>query len=131
MKDILTNAILIILFAGLDSECILEAYKKNFNYLVSKGFKPKVNMMDNQATKAIKAYLTPQQVTLQLAEPHNHRVNAAEQAIQTFKNRFLGTLGTTDSRWSGTEASRQLFLGGGRPRVVGILRNGHFKRYSG
>ena len=67
--------------------------------LVSKGFKPKVNVMDNQATKAIKAYLTPQQVTLQLVEPHNHRVNAAERAIQTFKNRFIGALGTTDSKF--------------------------------
>ncbi len=81
-----TNAILITPIAGLDLERKLEAYTKNFEYLVSKGFKPKVNVMDNQATKAIKAYLTPQQVTLQLVEPHNHRVNAAEQAIQTFKN---------------------------------------------
>jgi hypothetical protein len=74
-----TDAILITPIAGLDSECILvEAYTSNFEYLVSKGFKPKVNVMDNQATKAIKAYLTPQQVTLQLVEPHNHRVNAPE-----------------------------------------------------
>ncbi len=73
-----TNAILITPIAGLDSGRILEAYTKNFEYLMSKGFKPKVNVMDNQATKAIKAYLTPQQVTLQLVEPHNHRVNAAE-----------------------------------------------------
>ena len=72
---------------------------ENFEYLVSKEFKPKVNVMDNQATKAIKAYLTPQQVTLQLVEPHNHRVNAAERAIQTFKNRFIGALGTTDSEF--------------------------------
>ena len=94
-----TNGILITPIAGLDSERILEAYTKNFEYLVSKGFKPKVNVMDNQATKAIKAYLTPQQVTLQLVEPHNHRVNAAERAIQTFKNRFIGALGTTDSEF--------------------------------
>ena len=76
-----TNAILITPIAGLDSEHILEAYKKNFEYLVSKGCKPKINVMDNQATKTIKTYLTPQQVTLQLVEPHNHRVNAAERAI--------------------------------------------------
>ncbi len=94
-----TNAILITLIVSLDSERILEAYKLNFEYLVSKGFKPKVNVMDIQATKAIKAYLTPQQVMLQLVEPHNHMVNAAEQAIQTFKNRFIGTLSTTDSEF--------------------------------
>jgi hypothetical protein len=94
-----TNEILITPIAGLDSEHILEAYKFNFGYLVSMGFEPKVNVIDNQATKTIKAYLTPQQVTLQLVEPHNHRVNAMEQAIQTFKNRFIGTLGTTDSEF--------------------------------
>jgi hypothetical protein len=94
-----TNAILITPIAGLDSERILEAYTKNFEYLASKEFKPKVNMMDNQATKAIKADLTLQQETLQLVEPHNHRVNAAERAIQTFKNQFIGALGTTDSKF--------------------------------
>jgi beta-glucosidase/6-phospho-beta-glucosidase/beta-galactosidase len=46
-----TNAILITPITGLDSEQILEAYKKNFEYLVSKGFKPKIYVMDNQATK--------------------------------------------------------------------------------
>jgi hypothetical protein len=42
-----TNVILITPIAGLDSERILEAYTKNFEYLASKGFKPKVNVMDN------------------------------------------------------------------------------------
>jgi hypothetical protein len=88
-----TSAILITPITGLDSECILEAYKSNFEYLVSKGFKPKVNVMDNKATKPIKAYLTPQQ------EPHNQGVNAVEQAIQTFKNRLIGAHGTTDSKF--------------------------------
>ena len=56
-------------------------------------------MMDNQATKTIKAYLTPQQVTLQLVKPPNHQVNAVEQAIQTFKNRFIGAFGTRHSEF--------------------------------
>ena len=52
--------------------------------------------MDNQAMNAIKLYLTPQECKLQLVESGNHRVNAAARAIQTFKNRFIGALGTTD-----------------------------------
>jgi hypothetical protein len=63
---------------GLDSENILNAYKKNFEYLIIKGYTPKINIMDNQATKAIKSYLTPQQCRLQLVEPGNHLVIAAE-----------------------------------------------------
>jgi hypothetical protein len=81
-----TNAILATLIPGLDSGSILKAYKKNFEYLEEKDYKPKLNVMDNQATKVIKAYPTPQQVSLQLVEPHNHRVNSAEREIQTFKN---------------------------------------------
>ncbi len=52
--------------------------------------------MDSQATKVIKVYLKPQDTTLQLVEPHNHCVNATERAIQTFKNRFIGAIGTKD-----------------------------------
>jgi hypothetical protein len=57
----------------------------------------KINVMDNQATKAIKSYLTPQPCRLKLVEPGNHQVNAAERAIQMFKNCFIGALGTTDT----------------------------------
>jgi hypothetical protein len=92
-----TNAILATLIPGLDPTSILDAYKKNFEYLKEKGHKPKLNVMNNQATKVIKAYLTPQQVSLQLVKPHNHCVNAVERAIQTFNNRFIGTLGTTNA----------------------------------
>ncbi len=84
-----TNAIFAMPIPGLDTENILNAYKKNFEYLIRKGYTPKINVMDNQATKAIKSYLTPQQCRLQLVEPDNHRVNAAERAIQTFKNLFI------------------------------------------
>jgi hypothetical protein len=45
--------------------------------------------MDNQAMEVIKAYLTHQQVSLQLVKPHNHCINAAERAIQTFENQFM------------------------------------------
>ncbi len=91
-----TNAIFATPIPGLDLQSILDSYKKNFEFLVSKGYTPKINVMDNQATKAIKSYLTPQQCCLQLVKPGNHRVNAAERAIQTFKNIFIGALGTTD-----------------------------------
>jgi hypothetical protein len=56
--------------------------------------------MDNQATKHIKAFLTEQQCQLQLVELHNHQLNAAERAIQTFKNVFIAALAITDSDFS-------------------------------
>ncbi len=52
--------------------------------------------MDNQATKHVKQFLTEEECKLQLDEPHNHHVNVAERAIQTFKDAFISALATTD-----------------------------------
>ena len=92
-----SNAILITPIAGLDHVSIFNAYKKYFKDLTAKGFKPKLNVMDNQATKHIKKFLTKSDCGLQVVEPHNHRVNAAERAIQTFKAAFIAALATIDS----------------------------------
>jgi hypothetical protein len=85
------NAILI------DDISIFNAYNMQFEDLTSKGFKPKINIMNNQATKHIKAFLMEQQCKLQLVKLLNHRMNAAERAIQTFKDAFIAALATTDS----------------------------------
>ncbi len=94
-----SNAILGTPIAGLDNISIFEAYKKQFENLAAKGFKPKLYVMDNQATRHIKKFLNKNECTLQLVEPHNHRVNAAERAIQTFKDAFIVALATTDSNF--------------------------------
>jgi hypothetical protein len=67
--------------------------------LEAKGYKPKMTVMDNQATKYIKQFLTKKECTLQVVEPHNHRVNAAEKSIQTFKDAFITALAMTDSEF--------------------------------
>jgi hypothetical protein len=55
--------------------------------------------MDNQCTKQIKKNLTANDCDLMLVESHNHHVNAAERAIQTFKDHFISALATTDSKF--------------------------------
>jgi hypothetical protein len=92
-----SNSILATPIAGRDDKSIFKAYKTRFRELEAKGFKPKLNVMDNQATKHIKQFLTENECKLQLVEPHNYRVNAAERAIQTFKDAFIAALATTDS----------------------------------
>jgi hypothetical protein len=52
--------------------------------------------MDNQAVAALKDYLHAENCAWQFVEPNNHRVNAAERAIQTFKIHFISGLCTTD-----------------------------------
>jgi hypothetical protein len=70
-----------------------------FDNLTSKGYKLKINIMDNQATKHIKKFLMHQQCQLQLIKPHNHRLNAAKRAIQTCKDAFIAALATINSNF--------------------------------
>ena len=73
-----TNAILVKPIANVNNRSIFAAYKEMFESLTAKGYKPKMNVMDNQETKNIKKFLTEKECDLQLVEPHNHCVNAAE-----------------------------------------------------
>ncbi len=52
-----SNCILPAPIAGLDNISIFNAYKTQFEELGAKGFKPKLNVMDNQATKLVKNFL--------------------------------------------------------------------------
>jgi hypothetical protein len=51
-----TNAILALPIVGFSNKTILAAYQQQYNLLKSKGYKIRLNVMDNQATKVIKNY---------------------------------------------------------------------------
>ncbi len=85
--------------SGFNNNTIFAAYKTQFEFLESKGHKIRSNVMDNQCTKQIKKFFTAKDCNLLLVEPHNHRVNAAERVIQTFKDHFISALATTDSKF--------------------------------
>jgi hypothetical protein len=53
-----SNSILANPIAGLDNVSIYNAYTTQFELLTFKGFKPKLNIMEKQATKNIKMFLT-------------------------------------------------------------------------
>jgi len=92
-----SNSILATPIDSMDDMTIFEAYKKNFEMLEKKGFSVKLNVMDNQATKNIMKFLDEKDCKVQLVEPHNKRLNAAERAIQTWKDALISVLATTDS----------------------------------
>ena len=52
--------------------------------------------MDNVASKTVQTHLEDEDIKIQLVEPHNHRVNVAERAIQTFKNHCIAGFSTID-----------------------------------
>jgi hypothetical protein len=74
----------------------LKAFGGIFQELTSRGFSPKLQTMDNEASAALKSYFTDNDMTYQLVPPRCHRRNAAERAIRTFKEHFVAGLSSVD-----------------------------------
>jgi hypothetical protein len=64
------------------------------NEMTSKGFKPKLQTMENEASAALNKYFTEKEMIYQLVTPHCHRTNAAERAVRTFKEHLKAGLAT-------------------------------------
>jgi hypothetical protein len=74
----------------------VKAYDTVHQELTVKGFKPKLQTLDNEASTALKIFFTVNDIDYQLVPPHYHRRNAAERAIQTFKEHFVAGLSSVD-----------------------------------
>jgi hypothetical protein len=64
--------------------------------LTVKGFKPKLQTLDNKASAALKNFFTVNDIAYQLVPPYCHRRNAAERSIRTFKEHFVAGLSSFD-----------------------------------
>jgi hypothetical protein len=64
----------------------VQAYDRIYQELTVKGFKPKLQTLDNEASTALKTLFTVNDVAYHLVPPHCHRRNAAECAIGTLWN---------------------------------------------
>jgi hypothetical protein len=74
----------------------VKAYGSIHQELTIKGFKPKLQTLNNEASTALKNFFTAQNIDYQLVPPHCHRRNAAERAIRTFKEHFVAGLSSVD-----------------------------------
>ena len=100
LYDWSSNAILAEPIPDVKDVTIMRVFKEKLEYLSNRGFKPKFNILDNIASKAIVKFLkNEQKIGIQLVEPNNHRANAAERAIQTFKNHMIAGFCTFDSNF--------------------------------
>jgi hypothetical protein len=63
--------------------------------LTVKGFRPRLQTLDNKASAAVKNFFT-NYVDYQLVPPHCHLHNAAERAIRTFKEHFVARISSVD-----------------------------------
>jgi hypothetical protein len=74
----------------------VKSYDSIHQDLTVKGFKPKLQTLDNEASTALKNFFTVNDIAYQLVPPHCHRRNAAERAIRTFKEHFVAGLSSVD-----------------------------------
>jgi hypothetical protein len=94
-----SNAILCEPMKNRSNVEALCAYDVLYTQLTRHGRKPELNIMDNEASAAIKRKILATGANYPLVEPNNHRFNAAERAIWTFKNHFIAGLCSTDLRF--------------------------------
>jgi hypothetical protein len=74
----------------------VKAYDTIHQELTVKGFKPRLQTLDNEASTALKNFFTTNDVDYQLVPPHCHRRNAAERAVRTFKEHFVAGISSVD-----------------------------------
>ena len=91
-----SNAILCRALKSQSDESMVDAFNDVYEELASKGFKPKLHIMDNQCSKAVVKQIKAAGVNIQLVPPDEHKVNAAERAIQTWKDHWTAGMGTLD-----------------------------------
>ena len=70
-----------------------------YERLIKAGVKPIIQRLDNEASKALIHAIEKKNLKYQLASPHDHRLNPAERAIQSFKNHFISNLHGCDNQF--------------------------------
>jgi len=78
---------------------ITNGWKKLNATFAKAGMQPRTYIMDNETSKELLEALGKKKIAYQLPAPHMHRANAAEKAIQTFKDHFLSGLTLCHSKF--------------------------------
>jgi hypothetical protein len=76
----------------------VKSYGHIHQELTSRGFKPKLQTLDNEASAVLKRIFTTNDLEYQIVPPHCHchRRKAAERAIRTFKEHFVAGLASVN-----------------------------------
>jgi hypothetical protein len=90
------NAIIVRPMPSRTDASFIAAFTEVFKILQARQYQPVLNVMDNECSKAVETHIKKNRMKIQLVPPHNHRVNAAERAIGTFKEHFVAALATVD-----------------------------------
>ena len=81
------------------SGTMIQAYNRIFDKLRDKEQRPTIHILDNECSADFKKAITANEMKYQLVPPNDHRRNAAEKAIQVFKDHFVSVLCGTDEKF--------------------------------
>jgi len=88
------NAILMQPIQSHADEYMVATFKDVYKMLEACGLHPMLHVLDNECSKAVQEYVRSEGITIQIAEPYSHRVNAAEPAVKSVKYHVLAGLAT-------------------------------------
>ena len=108
MYDYDANAIVSHPIKTRQASEITEAWEICHRKLCKNGNTIKAHIMDNEDSEDIKTTMAEYNIAYQLAPPHQHRRNAAERAIRTYKNHLLAGIATCDPKFPIREWDRLL-----------------------
>ena len=95
----ISGSILADLMQNLTPGSMIQAYQRIYSRLKYNKMKPTIHILDNECSADFKREIEGNQMKYQLVPPNDHRSNAAEEAIQVFKDHFVAVLCGTDERF--------------------------------
>ena len=103
-----TNSIHAVALPNRTAASIRNAWESVHKTLVQQGHPPELHILDNECSQSLKDAFQKYNIQFQRVPPKEHRVNAAERAIRTFKNHFVSILCTVDPQFPLSEWDRLL-----------------------
>ena len=103
-----TNSIHTMALPNKKAATIRDAWKSLYKKICLQGHPVHLHILDNECSQDLKDAFQSYQITFQRVPPCEHRANAAERAIRTFKNHFVSILCTVDSQFPLSEWDRLL-----------------------
>ena len=102
------NCILVTPLPNREAPTLAKTWSSFHNRLTPTGHVTNNYILDNEFSGALKEAITNANLSFELVPPHQHRRNAAERAIRTFKNHFVAGLATCDTDFPLREWDRLL-----------------------
>ena len=103
-----TNSIHTVALPNRKAASIRDAWESIYKKLRFQGHPVHLHILDNECSQDLKDAFISYQISFQRVPPKEHRANAAERAIRTFKNHFVSILCTVDSQFPLSEWDRLL-----------------------